>query len=526
MANDTGRSYDEVPYGDGCFRVSQPDHLAALAAVHGIPAPPLERCRVLELGCGSGGNLLPMALELPEASFVGVDLSEVQIASARERASALGARNADFRAMDLAAIDASFGTFDYVVCHGVYSWVPEAVQERILEICSANLSPDGLAYVSYNTFPGWHERRMARGLMLYHDRAGGPSAERIARARSFPGELTRVVLSPEGAYGRILRAEAEALKGEEDAYVFHEFLEDVNRPTYVHEFLTRAARHGLEFVTEAGTPGLFAGLPAPSREAVERWAVDVISREQYLDFVCNRPFRKTVLRHAGGPPAGAPDPAALAGLDVSSDLKPAPGSPVAADESPARFTRPDVEGGASTTSPLLKAILLALDAARPRALDPAALHAAVAARLAEAGKALPADREEAEAELRGAVLLLFLPDLVELHVRPPRPAAGVSARPLASPLARHQAARSSSVTSLRRRVVEVGELERAVLLELDGSRDLSGVLDRVTARVLAGEVELSLEGRTVHDPAVARAALAAEIEPAVRALAEKALLAG
>ena len=67
-------------------------------------------------------------------------------------------------------------------------------------------------------------------------------AERIARARSFPGELARVVLSPESAYGRVLRAEAEALKDEEDAYVFHEFLEDENRPTYVHEFLARAAR--------------------------------------------------------------------------------------------------------------------------------------------------------------------------------------------------------------------------------------------------------------------------------------------
>ena len=526
MSNDTGRSYDEVPYGEGCFRVSQPDHLAALAAVLGVAAPPLERCRVLELGCGSGGNLLPMALELPEASFVGVDLSEGQIASARECASALGVRNADFRAMDLAAIDASFGTFDYVVCHGVYSWVPEAVQERIFAICSANLAPDGLAYVSYNTFPGWHERRMARELMLYHNRAGGPAAERIARARSFPGELARVVLSPESAYGRVLRAEAEALKDEEDAYVFHEFLEDENRPTYVHEFLARAARHGLEFLTEAGTPGLFEGLPAPTREAVERWAVDAISREQYLDFVCNRPFRKTVLRRAGRPAAGPPDPAALAGLCVSSDLKPAPGSPVVADESPARFVRPDIEGAVNTNSPLFKAILLALDAARPRALDPAALHAAVAARLAEAGKALPADREEAETHLRGAVLRLYLTDLVELHVRPPRPAAGVSARPLGSPLARYQAARSASVTSLRRRVVQLGELERAVLLELDGSRNLDGILDRVTARVLSGDVELSLEGKAVHDPAVVRSALEVEIEPAVRALSEIALLAG
>ena len=37
------------------------------------------QCRVLELGCAAGLNLIAMAALLPESTFVGIDLSPVQI---------------------------------------------------------------------------------------------------------------------------------------------------------------------------------------------------------------------------------------------------------------------------------------------------------------------------------------------------------------------------------------------------------------------------------------------------------------
>mgnify|MGYP000879259991 FL=1 len=151
MVTERASAYDEVPYEDGCYPFMQPDHLATLAAIYGLPEPPLEGCRLLELGCARGGNLLPMALELPGSTFVGVDLSARQVDDARARASALGLGNVSFHAMSLADVGAEFGEFDYVVCHGVYSWVPEPVRGRILEVCSRSLSPVGLACVSYNT---------------------------------------------------------------------------------------------------------------------------------------------------------------------------------------------------------------------------------------------------------------------------------------------------------------------------------------------------------------------------------------
>lgn len=525
MPAESRTSYDEVPYSESCFHVSHPDHLAVLALVHGVPAPEIERCRVLELGCARGGNLLPMALELPEASFLGVDLSERQVEGARETAARLGLSNVDLRAMSLTEIDASFGTFDFIVCHGVYSWVPDGVREKIFAICSENLAPNGLAYVSYNTYPGWHERGLVRELMLFHSRRATGVAGRIEKARAFPTELAGVLTNASSPYASTLRKEGELLRETEDAYFFHDFLEDDNQPTYVHEFLTRAGRHGLEFLAEASKPGLMSGLPASARQAISRWAEDAISREQYLDFVCNRSFRRTVLRRAGGAPAAEPEPQVVESLRVSSALKPVAAGAVVTDDSTVEFAPPGGSGSIRTNNAFVKAALQALFEARPAALGFEGLWVNVRDRLVESGKPLPAPELEGRKSLRAALLQLALSDLVELHVRPPNPATEVSRRPVASPLARLQAGSSARVTNLRRRGVDLADIDRAVLLLLDGTRDLDAVVEALVGQVLSGSLQLNREGRAMRDPRAIRRVFAGEIGAIVRRFAASALLA-
>ncbi len=145
-------SYDEVPYSDYVFPYTHPASVAAVAALFGMrPADPA-RCRVLELGCWSGANLIPMACDLPGSEFVGIDLSPRQIDHGRRAVAALGLTNIDLRPGSILDVDDRFGRFDYIVCHGVYSWVPAEVREGILAVCKANLAADGVAYVSYNTY--------------------------------------------------------------------------------------------------------------------------------------------------------------------------------------------------------------------------------------------------------------------------------------------------------------------------------------------------------------------------------------
>ena len=525
MPTGSKNSYDEVPYSESCFHVSHPDHLAVLALVHGVPAPELERCRVLELGCARGGNLLPMALELPDASFLGVDLSERQIGEARKIAAKLGLSNVDLRAMSLTEIDASFGTFDYIVCHGVYSWVPDEVREKLLAICSENLAPNGLAYVSYNTYPGWHERGMVRDLMLFHSRKATAAAGRIEKARAFPSQLAGVLMNASSPYASVLRKEGELLRGADEAYLFHDYLEVDNQPTYVHEFLTRAGRHGLEFLAEASKPGLRSGLTEPARQAIASWADDTISREQYLDFVCNRSFRRTVLRRAGGSSGvRSRRRRSVERLRVSSALKRVDEAAVVTDDSTVEFAQPGDSGSIRTNNPFVKAALQILFEERPAALGFEGLWTKVRERLVESRKPLPAPEEEGRESVRAALLQLSLSDLAELHVRPPNPATEVSQRPVSSPLARLQAAKVARVTNLRRRSVDLTDFERAVLLLLDGTRDLDAVTEALVGQVLSGDVQLGQKGKAMRDPRAIRKAFAGEVGAVVRRFATSALL--
>src|SRR5438128_8466150 len=168
MSDALRRSYDAVPYPDKPRPATHPDHLAALARLVGLSPAPARRCRVLELGCAAGANLWPMAQYLPESEFVGVDFSPVQIENGLRVVADAGLTNLTLRAASILDVDGSWGTFDYVLCHGVFSWVPREVQAAILSICARQLAPQGVAYVSYNTFPGWHTRLMLREMVAYH----------------------------------------------------------------------------------------------------------------------------------------------------------------------------------------------------------------------------------------------------------------------------------------------------------------------------------------------------------------------
>ena len=151
----TARDYGRIQYNSKPFPQSQPSRMAALAQYFGLASAPLDRARVLELGSSSGGNIIPHALRYPDANFIGVDISRAQIDAGQARIARLGLSNIELRCASLTAIDESWGQFDYIICHGVHSWVPAPIQDAIFRVIRAVLSPVGIACVSYNVLPGW-----------------------------------------------------------------------------------------------------------------------------------------------------------------------------------------------------------------------------------------------------------------------------------------------------------------------------------------------------------------------------------
>jgi SAM-dependent methyltransferase len=319
-----GSDYDLLPYLSMPVAYTQPAHLAGLAALFGAASPAADRARVLELGCASGGNLIPLAARFPRAHFLGIDLSARQIADGRDRLTAFGLTNIELRQGDVADLALPPNSFDYVICHGVFSWVPPPAQDAIFRISSTCLVDNGIAAISYNVLPGWHLRSPVRDILLQDAGTEGTPQERVARARDMLQQIEKAT-SGRHAYGSVLRDEAKRMSRMPASYILGEFLAEDNAPATFRDFIGKAERHGLCFLGEADLNAEANQLITPdARRDLERIAgSDRNGAEQRLDLFSGRPFRRSLLVKAETARSlGAPKPERLKGLYVTSRLIP------------------------------------------------------------------------------------------------------------------------------------------------------------------------------------------------------------
>ena len=528
MSSNAATSYEELPYDAYAFPVTHPDALAVAGALRGMQPAPVETCRILELGCANGGNLIPMAYGLPNSRCVGIDLSPRQIADGQTVVDDLGLNNITLRAMSILDVGPDFGEFDYIICHGVYSWVPRIVQDKILEICRQNLAPNGIAYVSYNTYPGWHFRGIIREMMNFHVQPFGTVQERVQHSRAFLNLMAKIWdhQDPDSAIARCLKDEAEDLEKARDSYVFHEHLEDCNEPLYFQEFNSRAESHGLQYLWESKGSALARSLPEEELRVLDSLSDDLIRREQYFDFLRRRVFRRTLLCRQEYPLTRVPNAQPVRGWQVTSHAKPVPDAPDFDSLSPVEFRTPD--GVTLTTNrPLMKRLLGSLFDWFPQSISVTDLWKAWqvdAERFASDGSAQePIQTIE---DLTQELLILFLSDVVELHSQIPSFAAEVSERPVASALARHMARRNVNVTNLRHFTMEMNNFERLVLVRLDGTRTVNDVLQLLLADVAEGRMSLEAQGSNVTGAEAARELMSNALDSALSSLAARALLIG
>jgi SAM-dependent methyltransferase len=300
-------------YDAPCSLYTHPSNLAANALNAGHEPPPLEQARILEVGCALGGNLTPIAASLPHATFIGVDPFAEQIEQARMRAAQAGVGNVTYLPIGVEELEHVEGEFDYIICHGLLSWIPPEAQEATFELCARRLSPQGIAYISYNTYPRWLQNRYVRDVLRWRGRHLKPEESFEREARSALSLFARYA-SPVGAGApRALFAEAEQnLKGRPDYYLAHEYLLDENHPYYFHEFIERIAQAGGEdspglcYLTEASSNTLYAhtSLSAALRRELPLMGEGQLAVAQHLDFLFNRSLRRSILIRADSPRAG------------------------------------------------------------------------------------------------------------------------------------------------------------------------------------------------------------------------------
>jgi SAM-dependent methyltransferase len=490
-------SYDELPYDSRPIPASHIEVLAVEAALNGVAAAaPIERCRVLELGCASGGNLLPMADEFPKGEFVGLDLSPVQVEEGRRLAEGAGLGNAKLLAMDLMNVGPDLGQFDYIIAHGLYSWVPPVVQEKVLQIFAVHLAPAGIGYISYNTLPGWHNRRMVRDILLRHTRGARDSRDAVARARRLLGALVESDPGENNAPAALARAEARLQLSLGDMYIAHEPLAENLEAVYFETFVARLAQHGLAYLAECRPNPMRRRMAMELPARLPELAGDRLAIEQYTDFFLGTQFRRSAVVRANVPQQpGEHDPTWVERLHLRTLAKPrAAGGAIDLAPGVALAFVTNERGSLAFSDPVSKALMLTLSQRWPRAISFDEALAGVRG-LVGLGQEFAAPGTPQRANLARAVMYYRDSGLIELRFPSQRFTDQPGPRPAASPLARAVAVAGATdwlPSRLHVAVNELTALEREVVRHLDGKCDLQELgrlIPDTTAESLAAAVK-------------------------------------
>jgi SAM-dependent methyltransferase len=506
MADEPPADAVHVPFPGGAHVQTNPDRLAAIGTLCGMtPAPP-ERCRMLELGCGEGVNLLAAAIRFPGSRFVGADRAPRALARARQLAERLSLTNVEFVAADFGAVPAGAGPFDYVSAHGVYSWISPPARDELLAACARHVAPGGIVHVSYGALPGHHVKAVARDVMLFHVRGIADEDERaraaVDLARFLAGTQTS---SP--ALTEVLSAEYRRIASAGPAVAAHDEIAPFCDGTWFSDFCAHARRHGLAYLAEAEWATSTEHYLAPEiRDRLDRLAPDAETRLQYLDFIQCRRFHHTLLVRGDAVRGERPSPQVVRTLRVSSAVRLDGGTasvtgsgPLAAPSGPA--DEPDAASAAAIR--LVSAAMEEVAERRPERIAFDELLARARARFgAPAGGG--AGAEDEAAVLAEALYDAFEVGLVGLHVEPTPCVVTASARPVASPLARLLVRDGEEVPSLLHDKVRVGDAaSRTVLALLDGTRDRAAILAALRAAASPvpeiGPVRVALDGRLLDD---------------------------
>lgn len=293
--------YSELGYKSMPFPYTTPATLEAYAALVGVSAPNPKTARVLELGATYGGNIISQALFNSDATFVGIELSQEQVEKGNEVIANAGLTNVSLIQSDIASIGSEIGTFDYIIAHGVYSWVDDSVKDALLRLIDEHLAEDGIAYISYNTYPGWHTMEEVRQLMMFsnRDKAQFNHKEKVLHGKTIGSIVGSQILKYDNLKERNSKflGALRSVMQKDEYYVGHDHLEPNNDPVYFYQFNDHLGAHNLAYLCDADlTLSMVRSFDADIADTLDKLALnDHVAQEQYLDFILDTTFRKSII---------------------------------------------------------------------------------------------------------------------------------------------------------------------------------------------------------------------------------------
>jgi len=491
-------SYDKFPYKSYPFPKSNPLHLRTLGTFFGMNPPEIKNAKVLEIGCAAGGNIIPLAVQYPDAHFLGIELSDVQASAGNDFIKKLDLTNISIKSCSITELDESLGQYDYIIAHGVYSWVTDDIREKILQICKENLSPSGIAYISYNTLPGWNTLSSIRDMALYHAKNFTLPEEQINQTKMLLNFISESIKGSETSYAKLMMESVEMLKNKPDYYIAHDFLEINNKAFYLSDFVDQVKSNNLQYLSDADISNMY--LPNYSDAIAEKLGEinELVRMEQYLDFTINRTFRCSLICHD----------------DVPINREIAPGNmdkfylmQIVSSEKTEKdddLSNSTIESGfylganqtnaVTSTDNVLKAMLYSFqEAAGFISFD--SLLALVASKLPKQ------ESENLKVKLETGLLNLFMRGTLKISTDPITVNTSSTALPKAWSYAANQCKFSdeSIVTNLYHQTVSLSLFETYMIRYIDGTRSKEEVIEKMLEHVKQGDLEANYGGKKLTD---------------------------
>jgi len=478
--------YEQISYPQYVHPLTDPARLAALGRLLGLsPAPP-NHARVLDIGCGSGGNLLAMAARLPGSSFLGIDFAATEIVTGQELAAEAGLQNVVLQQADLLNWQSNGERYDYIIAYGVFSWVADEVKDRLFQICRETLSTNGMACICYMTYPGCKQTEAVRDLLKLRTEQCSSTNEKISKAHQALDFLDRAYARLPGmAHSKHLRELVQQIRQKEPNYLIHDELGVERDPCYLLQFVQWAAEHQLAYAGESEFHMMFLeNLPPESARELAAMGLDRLETEQMIDYVVNRSFRCSLLVPQEAPHATKIIAQALRELCFKPLLQPAAKS------------KPDLTEGRFITSTETKVTLRSLPlvtfvralAGHPDSFTPFAEILTAAEKLA--GR--PFSPEE-QARLCEDLSSLLVRRQLEISAVPFSPPARVPEKPKLTPLNLACARRHALVTTVFQEAIRLAPAEQSFCRQLDGTHNLAELRQSGQGQALGKRIETLLE---------------------------------
>lgn len=514
--------YNKAPYQSFPFSHTHPTHLFTLAKLFGLKPKPVEKARILELGCASGGNLIPVAYQFPNSECLGIDISDKQIDDGIAQIMDLNISNITLRHQSILDFQIQEGKFDYIICHGVYSWVDNEARQKIMQICHDNLAKNGIAYISYNTFPGWNMVNSVRDLMMWHTKNISEPAARANQARSVLKFITDGLQEDKSPYATFLRNEIQLISMHADSYLLHEHLSSYNDPVYFHQFMDQANQAQLSYLADAFLSTMFTENLPPQFANELKKINNIVTTGQYMDFIRNQRFRCTLLCHQDQKInrslkttdiqdfylqfTGRTDNPHLSEKDIGHGQE-------------ISFANSSVTLKLRNTLSQLAMLILYHEQHKPIHYNELCEQML----LKSATKDMAALKHHLNEELN--LMRTVLAGLIQISSYPGNYVLKVSEKPTACPYARYLAQKQQFATNLRHQAIRLDPLTKSLLPIIDGTRYLRDLIAHARDEVKKGNLSiLDKDKRPVTDEEKIQEHLRLACQTALENMAKQALL--